>query len=99
LTKLDYFDGLVVTINKKYNYQLSVTDNNSVIQLKSGENLVYSTDEPIRFESALKSLKKDGVISHWCFEGRKDYKDFLKQRAAEGLNVKQAHQLFFKSLL
>lgn len=98
--KLDYFEGLVSSINKKYKYELSIGQQGSQIELRSAKgNRVFGTEDPITFESALKSLKKDGTISHYLFEERKEYRDFIAKRKSEGLNPKQAHQEYFNSLL
>ena len=97
--KLDYFIGLVSSINKKYKYGLSVEEHNNQIELRSKKGRVYGTNDPIKFESALKSLKKDGTISHRLFEERKDYTSFIEDKRKQGVNPKAAHLEYFKNLL
>lgn len=97
--KLDYFEGLVSSINKKYKYELTIKQQGSQIELFSAKGRVFGTTDPNDFESALKSLKKEGTISHYLFEERKEYREFIEQKKKEGLNPKQAHQQYFKSLI
>jgi len=98
--KLDYFSGMVNSINKKYGMELAVGTQGTQIELRSKKGRVFGSDDPTLFESALKSLKKDGTISHYLFEERKDYKAFIESKVKEeGLNPKQAHKQYFESLL
>jgi len=97
--KLDYFEGMVKSINRKYKYDLSVDMQGSQIELKSKKGRVFGTDKPSLFESALKSLKEDGTISHYLFEERKEYISFIEDKKKQGVNPKAAHLEYFKNLL
>jgi len=97
--KLDYFEGMVNSINKRYGFEFTIVMRDDQIELFSKKGRVFGTTDPRVFESALKSLKKDGVISHYLFEERKDYRAFIKDAQDKGLNPKQAHKQYFESLL
>ena len=97
--KLDYFEGLVSSINKKYGYKFSVSTEHDQVQLIGSKGRIFGTSNPAIFESALKSLKKEGTISHYLFEERKDYKAFIDQKIKEGKNPKQAHKEYFESII
>lgn len=74
---------------------------NTITKLNLGVRKVVYTVQMIllSFESALKSLKKDGTISHRLFEERKDYISFIEDKRKQGVNPKAAHLDYFKNLL
>lgn len=96
---LDYFNGLVKTINKKWGYNLSIELKTTQIELKSQKGRIYGTDALSKMESALKSLKNTGIISHYCFEERKEYQSFIKDKVSAGIPQKIAHKEYFLNLL
>jgi transposase len=97
--KLDYFSGMVTSINKKLKTELSVVIENGEITLKSKKGRVFGTPDPNTFEKALKSLKKEGTISHYLFEERKEYNAFIKEQGSKGISPKEAHKIYFQNLL
>lgn len=96
---LKYFEALANSINKKWGYGLSVLLEQGQIELKSKKGRVYGTSDPSKMDSALKSLKKTGVISHYSFEERKEYQNFIKQETDNGADVKAAHKKYFLNLI
>lgn len=97
--KLDYFEGLVKNVNKKLGFDFTVKSENGEIALFSKKGRVFGTQSPQVFESAIKSLKKDGTISHYLFEERKDYRDFIAKEKQAGVSPKEAHKKYFENLL